>query len=380
MPTQPSIAITVDEAIHFIKTIAPEYKQKAQDLTERGRLEYALLSKHGRLKFNQGGSHTCTWTIQIAEPPMQAHGAYTEFTFDEHDLWKQLTVDWRGYNMTDKLVRKHYIVGYSHPGLAIVNRYRDILGNLVSAFKNRMHGELYVDGMAASNDNRFHGLETFMNHVTPVASDMIAQPDDNYGGLDTDLASQGGTWSSDLPTADRPNASLAKDYPHGTGGTEYDSTSPLLMNTSSTRWTGSPDWEDNCERCMHQAIDWMSKNRGADGVPTCLLWASNMMTPIKYYFSSRFRTITPHKEAEELGFGGSIDFDGVILKTAYDVPAGVGYGLNVQKMEVAFCTDDMYETRGPVEDPKTGSYLFELFTFGNCRYSPPYFIKFKAYA
>src|SRR5690606_21363652 len=116
-----------------------------------------------------------------------------------------------------------------------------------------------------------------------------------------------GTWSSTLTIP--PNAVLATDWPNGSGDVEYDWNSPKLMNYSSVNWgTGSTAWTDNCEAVMRQANIWLTTTGGKDGTPDLYLLSSDMFVGAKNFFSARNRILTPHKEAEDLGFTGSLNF------------------------------------------------------------------------
>lgn len=382
MPSAPSVTISVEEAISWVKTEAPEYLAGAQDETLRSRMLLKLLSKYGRVSYNQAGSHMCIWTIQVKEPPIQSHGAYGEFTFDEHDCYEQLAIDWRGYLGTDKMSEKHKAIASNGNGLVIIDYYDQAIPRLERSMRNRFHKEMFVDGYADGNDDRWCGLDSCMGTGTNVVADLVGQPSDTYGGLSTALNGiGGGTWSTDLASASRPNAAVATDWPWGTGSTQYDANSPLQINTTSTSWPASSNvWADNVEFAIRQALNWQENRGGPDNRPKCCLWAGDLYTPIQNYFSARFRDIIPHREADDLGFEGTLNFDGCMMKTEYDVPATTGYGMSMEAIELAFVYSSMWETEGPEKDMKSDSILFKIRSFGNVRLRPKGLVKFKSYA
>ena len=334
MPTTPSVVQTAGESLAVIKTTAAKYFSGAGDLTIRNRLWLSLLAKYGRIVYDQEGV-TCTWDVQYDEPPIIAHGASGEISFDMHDLFLQLTVDWRGYLGTDAMHEKDRLM--SKGEVAIVDRYRSIIPRLRSALDNKFHGELYVDGYATNNENRIHGIESFMGSGTTVAADKVAQPSDTYGGQSTAVANNGGTWTSALAT--KPNAAVATDWPDGNGTAPYDALSPVLLNTSSTNWgTGSTQWEDNCARVLRRGIHWLTKNGGQDGKPTYIMMGSDFFTDFQNYQEAKMRIIIEHEEADDLGFTDTLKFDGVIVKSEFDVAASTGYIVNPQQMELACLT------------------------------------------
>jgi hypothetical protein len=90
--------------------------------------------------------------------------------------------------------------------------------------------------------------------------------------------------------------------------------------------------------------------------------------------------VVPHKGAQDLGFDDVLNQDGVMIDTDFDVPSGVGYGLNVDQMELGSLDNVLFASRGPEFDIKTDSWLFMVGFFGNARYNPKYFSKFNDYA
>ncbi len=69
-----------------------------------------------------------------------------------------------------------------------------------------------------------------------------------------------------------------------------------------------------------------------------------------------------------------------MIDTDFDVPSGVGYGLNVDQMELGSLDSVLFSSRGPEYDIKTDSWLFLVGFFGNVRYNPKHFAKLAAIA
>jgi hypothetical protein len=360
----------------IVTATAQKYLQGAADETIRKRLLLSLLKSRGRIKFNEKGTQ-CAWDVQFSEQPIEAYGDMGQLVFDRHDLLRQLSINWRGYKATDMMSEKERLM--NDGDVAIVNRYSQIVPTLMQAMNNKFSAELFVDGYAAGNGDRLHGLESFTGTGTTVAADRIAKPGDNYGGLSTAVQDHGGTWSASLATP--PNASIASDWPDGNGDPEYDFLSPKLINWSSTNWgTGSTSWEDNCERCIRQAIIWTTTVGGKDGQPTMFLMGRDMYYPYLNKQEAKQRIIVPHREAEDLGFPGVMNQQGVMLDHDFDVPVNTAYGLNVNQMELASLDSVLFSSRGPEYDIKTDAYLFMVGFFGNARYRPKHFSKIKNFA
>ncbi|MAH50417.1 hypothetical protein CMI37_31640 [Candidatus Pacearchaeota archaeon] len=356
------------EALSVVNTTARKYFAGAADLTVRRRLFLRLLSEAGRVVFNEEGE-SCYWNVEFDQPPVQSHGASGEYSFDEHDLYRQLNIDVRGYVVTDKMDYKNSLMNKG--STAIINRYKRIMPNLKKSLDSHFHSELYIDGYAAANGNRLHGLESFLGQGTTVAADIVAQPSDTYGGKSTALGNEGGSWSTDLTTS--PNAAVATDWPDGNGDSSYDYLSPVIVNATSTNWGPTTAWEDNCGKILRRTTTWLTKNGGEDGIPSCYMMGNNKFNGLQDYHETKFRVITPHPQARDLGFQGSINQDGVICKYEFDVPATKAYGINVNQMELASWDEVLFATRGPFYDIKSDAYLFKAGFFGNARYQPKHF-------
>lgn len=365
------------EALAVVNATARKYFKGAADLTVRRRLLLSLLEKKGRIKYNASGT-TCTWVVKYDQPSVQSHGASGEYTFDENDLYRQVQVDWRGYVTTDRMDYKNFLMNKGQ--VALVDRYKQILPELRQTLEDHFHGEMYIDGNATGNANRLHGILSFMgDDGATVAADLIARPSDTYGGQSTVLGTEGGTWSSNATVS--PNATLANDWPDGSGTANYDFFSPVLVNTSSTSWsTGSTEWEDNCSEILRRTTTWLTKNGGKTGKPSAFLLASNLWNGYQNYQEARFRNIIPHPEARDLGFPETLNQDGVMIKYEFDVPYGEFFGLNPYQMKLESLDSQLWGVRGPEYDIKSDAFLFKAGFFGNIHWQPKYFARGKAYA
>lgn len=359
------------EALAITEATAQRYLDGAADNTLRRRLLLRLLQNKGRIKMNASGT-SVTWLVKFTEPPVQPHGASGEFSFDEHDLYRQLNVDYRGYISTDKMDEKNRLMNKAPVDL--INYYSVKIPNLMQSLEHRFHQELYIDGYAAGNELRLHGLESFLGETTPAAGDIIAEPNDTYGGKNTNLADEGGAWSTDLSTY--PNATLATDWPDGKGDASYDYLSPTIVNATSTAWaSGTTAWEDLCEIILRRTKTWLTKNAGPDGGPDCYLMGNTKFNGFQQFHSSRFRNIIPHQGAQDLGFGDALSQDGVMVKYEFDVPATTTYVVNADQMELCSLDSKLFRSKGPFFDIKSDANLFSVGFFGNMRFNPKFFGK-----
>jgi hypothetical protein len=243
-----------------------------------------------------------------------------------------------------------------------------------------LNGELFKDGSSAGRENCIHGLETFLTAGTTVVGDIAGKPDDSYGGYDTDVAGQGGSWSANLST--KPNASIATDWPYGQGDSEYDFNSPKLVNWSSNAFgTSAVTWSANCWRALMTLNGWLSLTGGPDGVPDLCPVASNLWQGFIEYLEVKQRELVPHKEATDLGFGNTLNMNGMGIYPEFDCPADTFYQLNCSKITISCMTPELLWAKGPTEDIRSGgAKLMLVGFFGNAKYQPKFVGKGKNYA
>lgn len=371
------------EFVGILNSTMPRYMKGASDLTRRSRLLLSLAEQKGRIQYNGSGDE-CRWQVEFSQPPVEAYGDGGTIDFANHDAFRQLSNDWRGYNATDAISMKQQAMNSGNE--ALINLFQTKQNRLMKAIRDTFCGELFKDGEATGRGNAIHGLETFMGTGTVAAGDIIAQPSDTYGlgALSTALGNQGGSWSTTLSGATYPNATIATDWPYGQGSAEYDFLSPKQANWSSTAWgTGSSTaWEDNCWRVISTLITWLTTTNGQEGQPDLCLLPSNLFQGYKNHNEVIRRIEIPHQAANDLGFKGNVlNQDGVALQPDFDCPANTGYVMNVDKMTLISLMPDLFWMKGPTEDPRTNwSTVWGTGFFGNAQYEPKYFGKLKNYA
>lgn len=371
--------MAADEWVGIVETTMPKFMKGASDMTMRKRLLLAQAQKRGRVAFNASGTEL-VWQLEFSQPPITQNGDGSVLDFSNHRAFRQVSIDWGGYVGTDTLTTKQGLMNRSTEQL--VNLYQSKTNNLRKSITDTFAGELYRDGSAAGKENAIHGLETFMGAGTCAATDRIAVPSDTYGlgQLSTQLGAYGGSWSSALST--KPNSTIATDWPDGSGTSEYDFNAPKLINWSSSNWgTGATTWEANAWRVVSQAITWLTTTGGDDGMPTLGAMASDLFQGYKNAQEVKTRITVPHKESQDLGFGMTLNQDGVGLYPDFDCPVGTGYFINVNQMKIHALTPQLFWYEGPDKDPRSNwSYLWGIGFYGNVEYKPKHFAKIKSYA
>ena len=363
----------------LINTTSKKELYDAEDRTIRGRYMLAKMKKEGRIVMD-GNGRSCTWQIEVFEKAIQSYGDGQTIDFTRTDRYRQMELDWRGYVVDDMMTKKEERMNRGVE--ALINRYSEVIPNLIKDMRNKFGtDELWLDGNAAGNEDRLHGIESFMATAqAAAAADKVADPGDTYGNLSTALNTFGGTWTSDLTTS--PNANAAVDWPEGKGDSSYDATSPKLINWSSNNWgTNSTSWEDNCERAIRYGRTFSAMTGGKDGSPQAVLMSGGLYNDFLNKQQSVFRNIIPHKDTDDLGFSGEyVNFEGAVLTPDFGISPNIGYGVNFQELELTSLFDRLFDVDGPDWDIKTQSHLFVVRMFGNMRFNPKGFFKLLNYA
>lgn len=367
----------------IVKTNAPKYLKGFEDNTMRDRKWLAKLKSKGRVMMNKRGSST-KWQVQAKEPTVEDYADGGIVDYSRLDLWQQAELDWRGYMARDAQTIKEELIN-AVGETQLIDRYKQIVPNLAKAMANKIGLELYVDGNATGNANRFHGIESFCGVDTSygtgssgaVAADKIAKPSDTYAGLSTAPGAIGGSWS-DLMSVN-PNASLNTDWPYGVGSPEYDYWTPKLVNYLSNSWTGSTGtWATTCERVLRETSTWCRLTDGV-GIDEYIL-GSDLYIGYLNAQANKQRILVGSNSGGELGFDSSYTQEGVKLSTEYGIAASVGYGICYDAMEMLVLGSQLFTPRGPDYSPHTPGWLFFISCFGNLRFNPKNFAKIYGYA
>lgn len=373
----PTTSFTRSEWEGALEVTRETYMKTVVKAAMRRRLFFAMLRKRGKFKFNQGGTDL-TWLIEKKQHNPQQFGDGQPIQFVRKSLHKQATIGFRSYYDNDAISWRNEMQNKGTDALVKLGASK--LEGLGTSMKSFLNGELFKDGYAAGNEQSIHGLESMFGTGTTVAGDIIAQPSDTYATLATDLATEGGVWSSDYTTS--PNANAASDWPFGNpvghhSGTHYDYWSPKHWNWSSTGWnTGGVTWEDNCLLVLRNAVTCQRRLNGEEGKTDMFLCDDRMLIDLKTALEPRMRTSTPHKAAQDLGFESVVNYEGVAVDTDFHIPVNAGYGVSLDQMEFCTQTPDLFESHGPQWELTQMAHLFLTAFLGNVKYkSPKYFWK-----
>lgn len=332
----------------------------------RNRKLTALLKKKGRISFNWSGI-AMDWKIKYKRVRLTPFADGDTLEFSRKDRNKTATLDWRGYSATDSMTKGEFLQNRSTE--AIIKMYGEISTDLVDDMENAFGEEFYVNGNAAGNSKRLHGIESFMSAVQS-AGNGAATPTGSFAGLSCVPGQYGGTWDSGtLP-----------GWPNGRGDTQYDFWSPLVVDYGDTLFSATATWAANCVDAVSFAIIKSKKSKSAKGMLDVFMVDDEMYR--EYIKQLRLKErIVVEKSAKEssltaLGFGGeTVNQDGVDITWEYGMPQGVGYGLNCDMMELRSQQAQVFVPEGPDQDIASKSWRFSVDFFGNVVWNPKFQVK-----
>jgi hypothetical protein len=332
----------------------------------RNRKLTAMLKSRGRITFNWAGEHM-DWKVRYRRAPMQGYADTDTLTFPRRDRWKTATLPWRGYALTDSMTKGEKLKNRSVQ--AIINIYDQIAKSIMEDMEESFGDELYIDGNAAGNAKRIHGLESFLG-ASAQSGNFVGLPSSTFAGLNCTLGAYGGNWSSGT-------------WPIGKGDAHYDFWAPTIVDYTNTAWSaGTKTWPNTCVEALRFGIQKSQKNKTKKGSLDMILLEGELYRQFLALLDSKQRIVVQSNASNstliKLGFTDVQNFDGVDITWEYGTPVGVGYGLNVDQMELRSMQGQLFVPEGPDYDISGKSYRFSIDFFGNCVWNPRYQLAFKA--
>src|SRR6185436_12212691 len=233
------------------------------------------------------------------------------------DRWKTLNIDWRGYAMGESLTKMEQLQNKGKE--AIVNIIETKAEVMMEDAKESLSEEIYVDGNAAANVSRFHGVESFGSY-SGVSLSYVASPNDTYAGLGCTLGTYGGSITGNWPLG-------------GTFSPEYDFWSPVIVDTTDAAWAATTkDWANNCLEQLSYGIMATQMSKAKTGQLDTIIVNNLMYKQAKDRLHEKqgiwAESSMANSPLVKLGFTDVFTYDGVDVTTEYGVPAATGYGFN----------------------------------------------------
>jgi hypothetical protein len=367
------------EWTRIVNTTTKKFLREQEVNVMRNRKLTALMREKGRISYNNSGE-SLDWKVRYKRAPLQGYADAETLTFPRRNKWKTAALPWRGYMATDSMTRRERLMSKNTE--AIVKIYSEVTDTLMEDVEDAFGDEWYIDGNASGNGSRMHGVESFFGTNGTVnistgaqrsanAADRVGSPSDTYAGLSTVPANYGGSWTGSWPT--------------GTGSAHYDFWSPLVVCYNSTDFSGSADtFAAQGDEAIRYGIIKCQRNKSKKGQMDMILLESTLYEQFLGLMDSKERFIARPGRVEgslaKLGFTDVINFDGVEVTWEYGLPSNIGYGFNVDYMELRSLQGQLFEPQGPDFDIASQSFRFAIEFAGNLKCNPRHFLKLMTIA
>lgn len=364
------------EWTRVVNTTISEYLKGEEINVLRNRKLLALLKSKGRISMNHSGiSHT--WRVRYKQVPMTGYSDGNTITFPRRERHKTAEIEWRGYVTTDSLTKKERLMNRSTQ--QIIDIYSGTTKLLMEDINDQFGQEFYIDGNATGNEERMHGIESFMGQSGVSASAPVGSAVDTYAGLTTTLGTYGGAWS--------PSTAA---WPTGSGDAQFDFWSPLLVDYTSAVAAGSGGWSaatktwpNTCDDALRFAVLYTQKNRTMEEQLDVFFLETDLYRQWLTKISDKERINVMRGQDSalvKLGFKDVTNLDGTDITSEYGIPTNTGYGFNVDKMELMSMQGQLFVADGPEWSPSDRAWRFAIDCLGNFKFNPRNFAKLKNYS
>jgi hypothetical protein len=353
-----------------IATTLVNHLREEEIASLRKYMVFAAIESRGNIRMNMSG-RGFDWEVSYRLHQPSGNNGETPRSFARQNLWKKAELEYRGYQATDMILRKELLENRGTN--ALVNVAGKMSSRLLTSIEQYLSQEVYIDGNAAGNELRYHGLESFLGvdgtlnvatgaQRTANAADPFGAPKDTYASLSTELGYYGGS-------------QLTGVWPNGKADSEYDFYSPLVVNYTST-YFGNSTWGANCVKALREGLHFAKRNDTKEDAVDLVVMDRKLFIDFLNAQDAKERVvISSENSLKSYGFN-TVQLDGVELGTEYAVPAGCAYGLAIGNIELLNMEGQMFNSEGPFYDETTQSYRYCVSTLGNMKFkSPRNFIK-----
>lgn len=363
------------EWARLVSTTITDYAKGAEDALMAKRILLAAMKSKGQIKYNCGGDGFA-WQVPYRIAQLTVNDGETPVTPARQDRYKRATLDYVSYTIADMMTKREKLK--NRGPAALINYFEEMTPNLLNDATQRFSEELYVDSSATGNSGRLSGIETMMAtngtvNVTSgaqrsaTAADVAGYPNDTYAGLSTVLGNYSGSWGT--------QSGLSSTWPNGTGELGYDFYSPVIVNYTSSSFNGTADtWTEQCVEATRFMITQMNRytdNRG--GLKTVLL-DRELYRLYLNKLDSKERLLTESKLGlRSLGFQDTFQQDGVDITWEFGMPTAVGYGYNIENMELRSMQDRIFKVDGPEWNQIQRAYTVIVDFLGQLKFHSPRF-------
>ena len=365
-----------------LQTTMPDIIRDVEDASKRNFQVMALLDAAGRITTNHGGEGI-QWPAKYKNH--KAYGATGENTrnFTPTNLWKQGTLDYRGYEVTDSIKRRE--MEKNKGDAAVIKVIDQFSQRLTDSLLQELGPQFYTDGEAAGNEHFWHGFLTMAQSNGQTINladgtvrakdqgDKVIHAEGKYANLMFQLGQYGGEQKTD-----------GVPWPEGLADAQFDFWTPLQVMIDSTAFGDGTNPGRDLELALRYGITHAQRNSSIEGQMTNVWLDRGLFIDLKNYNDDRQTievTQTGDASLIRLGFRNVLIFDGLEVSWEVACPIGHGFGINLQCLELLALTADLFEVEGPEYDIHTQSFNAVVSTLSNLKYkSPRNFCVWKKFA
>jgi hypothetical protein len=376
------MASSTDWARTIGTTLVNHLKEEEQTTFRKFKV-FAALEANGKVAMNQGG-RGFDWQVRFRNQPVTSNNGESPRIFARHNLWQRANLPYRGYSVTDMVTKREMLE--NRGAQALVDVAGKMASRLQESMEQHLSSEVYVDGNATGNENRFHGLESMFGTAsqtinvndnslrTSNPADPFAAPSDVYAGLETNLGFIAG--------GIRSIGATRNSWPLVPADPEYDYYSPIICNYTSNYFNNTTTWSANCIEAIREAVNHAKRNDTKENQIDMILLNRSLYIQFLNRLDARERAIVSKSNGlRSYGFGDVVEIDGIEVSTEYAVPTGVGYGLSIGNMELKCMEGQLMTAEGPFYNEELQSHRYAVSVLANIKMkSPRNFVKWAAIA
>lgn len=349
-------------------TLARHIREVEEDHLRNFQLGAALESA-GRIMYNQSG-RGFDWRVRYRNHGIEGNTGETVRNFTRRNLWKDCSLEFRGYQATDMIYERELAENKGEEG--VIKVYDGLVSRITESMREGLATEYWVDGNASGYETSWHGFESMFgtNGTVTISSgaqraandaDLVMYPSDTYAGLSTQLGFYGGDNESGVY------------WPNGLADPEYDFYSPLIVAYNSTAFTSTNHtFVEQGDQAMRFAIINAQRNSSRYGQIEKIWLARNLYTDLLNLLDEKERIpISSTNSLRAMGFTNVVNFDGLEVTWEASVPSSVGYGMNLNMVSLRCLDAEMLRSEGPTYDIRSQGYLAVVSTLSNLQFASP---------
>ncbi|MCP9473353.1 MAG: hypothetical protein NNA30_11525, partial [Nitrospira sp.] len=166
-------------------------------------------------------------------------------------------------------------------------------------------------------------------------ADIVAYPSDNYAGLSTQLGAYGG------------DNEAGQVWPNGNDDPEFACVTPLIVNYSSTAFSGADNtFRSKGEEAMRYAVTKSYRTALGGRQMNLFLLSNDLYYQFKMSQAGKERLIVSSNTGlRALGFDDVIHLDGIEVTYENSINSRWGYGINADNIELRNIYDSIVKAK-----------------------------------